>query len=651
MFYSKTLFLKRGALAKLWLAAHWQRKLNKSTVQATDINLAANSIENSEIPLALRVSGQLLLGLVRIYDRKVRYLQEDCQETYSKLRTLWSKPASSKERSSVDLAPEQLTSSNLTMGAAYDSTNMPDQLEDLFGSSAQGLITILQEQQELFEPLEEESAGHTLSYSVKQPHTANKADISLSQQSLEEMRAGEMEEELIEPLSFDGEDDVLQVEIEGELPQHLHQQLDEELELLESEASAGRRGKKAKLGEEQRSPALEMARDAVEESINLSLLDESQATALTAQQLSARKSLLNSVISEELPLEDQEIWAESKQPVEENRREKKRTVREARGEPKAAQQRQRSARRAGVSVERDSLVELADSEMKESIYNPLRSAINRLADCTSLITANNIAQKRRQLLQDNNYLNSIFHRPATANFLQDPLLSLVAKPIPAALGQWNNEISSLFNSRFTTSYLDLPPSHDGGEENQEVSGELAAEQVAEEFVDAELLATEEFGELAMEEEGNILIEEEKLGAEVSEGEEKDDTASLSQDSVDTRHLHSSARNFFNENKENAAEEANQTAKLNENHLSQRSKQFLGILKKQFNQSKRDVLEFNEILPQDNRNKILAAQVFYQLLVLSNLEAIEPRQQAAYGDILVHKADKFNSLTKRNAAAA
>lgn len=38
------------------------------------------------VPLALRVSGHLLLGLVRIYSRKVKYLMSDASEALVKIQ-------------------------------------------------------------------------------------------------------------------------------------------------------------------------------------------------------------------------------------------------------------------------------------------------------------------------------------------------------------------------------------------------------------------------------------------------------------------------------------------------------------------------------------------------------------------------------------
>lgn len=41
---------------------------------------------NPEAPLALRLSGQLLLGVVKIYNKQIIYLYEDCNDILSKLQ-------------------------------------------------------------------------------------------------------------------------------------------------------------------------------------------------------------------------------------------------------------------------------------------------------------------------------------------------------------------------------------------------------------------------------------------------------------------------------------------------------------------------------------------------------------------------------------
>lgn len=39
--------------------------------------------------MALRLSGQLLLGVVRIYSRKAKYLLDDCNEALLKIKMVW----------------------------------------------------------------------------------------------------------------------------------------------------------------------------------------------------------------------------------------------------------------------------------------------------------------------------------------------------------------------------------------------------------------------------------------------------------------------------------------------------------------------------------------------------------------------------------
>ena len=46
----------------------------------------ADSIINPEAPLALRLSGQLLLGVVKVHSKKVGYLFQDCNDALVKIK-------------------------------------------------------------------------------------------------------------------------------------------------------------------------------------------------------------------------------------------------------------------------------------------------------------------------------------------------------------------------------------------------------------------------------------------------------------------------------------------------------------------------------------------------------------------------------------
>jgi len=53
-------------------------------------------------PMALRLTGQLLLGVVRIYSRKAKYLLDDCNEALVKIkvvRSLWLAGMATRSRS------------------------------------------------------------------------------------------------------------------------------------------------------------------------------------------------------------------------------------------------------------------------------------------------------------------------------------------------------------------------------------------------------------------------------------------------------------------------------------------------------------------------------------------------------------------------
>ncbi|KAI9596512.1 Rec8 like protein-domain-containing protein [Syncephalis fuscata] len=87
MVYYDATIVRKGPLARVWLAAHWERKMSKTQYIQVDIrNSVGAIIGEDQPPLALRFSGQLLLGVVKIYSRKARYLLEDCGDALVKLK-------------------------------------------------------------------------------------------------------------------------------------------------------------------------------------------------------------------------------------------------------------------------------------------------------------------------------------------------------------------------------------------------------------------------------------------------------------------------------------------------------------------------------------------------------------------------------------
>ncbi|ORX34377.1 Rec8 like protein-domain-containing protein [Kockovaella imperatae] len=86
MLLTELILSKRGPLAKVWLSAHQERKLSKQQALGVDVEESCDAIlEQDEGPTTLRLSGQLMLGVTRIYSRKVQYLLDDCKETREKI--------------------------------------------------------------------------------------------------------------------------------------------------------------------------------------------------------------------------------------------------------------------------------------------------------------------------------------------------------------------------------------------------------------------------------------------------------------------------------------------------------------------------------------------------------------------------------------
>ncbi|XP_043844771.1 double-strand-break repair protein rad21-like protein 1 [Dromiciops gliroides] len=116
MFYTHLLMSKRGPLAKIWLAAHWEKKLTKAHIFECNLEATIEKILSPKVKIALRTSGHLLLGVVRIYHRKAKYLLADCSEAFIKMKMTF-RPGL------VDLPEENFE-------AAYNSITLPEEFHD-----------------------------------------------------------------------------------------------------------------------------------------------------------------------------------------------------------------------------------------------------------------------------------------------------------------------------------------------------------------------------------------------------------------------------------------------------------------------------------------------------------------------------------------
>uniref|UniRef100_A0AC34RCR8 Double-strand-break repair protein rad21 n=1 Tax=Panagrolaimus sp. JU765 TaxID=591449 RepID=A0AC34RCR8_9BILA len=114
MFYAQFVLSKKGPLAKIWLAAHWEKKLSKAQIFETDVSEAVEEIMKPKVKMALRTTGHLLLGIVRIYSRRAKYVFEDVNAAYLKV-TMFSSSGRENKRGA---------------GEDGDNSNLPEIVND-----------------------------------------------------------------------------------------------------------------------------------------------------------------------------------------------------------------------------------------------------------------------------------------------------------------------------------------------------------------------------------------------------------------------------------------------------------------------------------------------------------------------------------------
>ncbi|XP_030589877.1 double-strand-break repair protein rad21-like protein 1 [Archocentrus centrarchus] len=123
MFYTQLFTSKRGSLAKIWLAAHWERKLTKAHVFECNLETTIREIISPKMKIGLRTSGHLLLGVVRIYSRKAKYLLADCSDALVKVKAAF-RPGQ------TDMTVEGLEATIKAITLIEDFTTFDSQLPD-----------------------------------------------------------------------------------------------------------------------------------------------------------------------------------------------------------------------------------------------------------------------------------------------------------------------------------------------------------------------------------------------------------------------------------------------------------------------------------------------------------------------------------------
>lgn len=137
---SDLLLARQGPLAQVWLASNYDKKLSKHQLLSTNIVTSSNIISSKQLhalnaasdpgnTITLRLSGQLLLGIVKIYSRKTKYLLDDINETLYKLKNSFKYASGATLGTTtaiaINLPPQQTTMTN------FSRTLLQDQVTDL----------------------------------------------------------------------------------------------------------------------------------------------------------------------------------------------------------------------------------------------------------------------------------------------------------------------------------------------------------------------------------------------------------------------------------------------------------------------------------------------------------------------------------------
>ncbi|KAJ4902528.1 Sister chromatid cohesion 1 protein 2 [Raphanus sativus] len=105
MFYSQQCVVPRkGPLGAIWVAAYFYKKLKKAQVKDTHIPSSVDQILQKELDtLAYRVLAYLLLGVVRIYSKKVDFLFHDCNRALVGVKEFVAKEKNRENNTNVPL--------------------------------------------------------------------------------------------------------------------------------------------------------------------------------------------------------------------------------------------------------------------------------------------------------------------------------------------------------------------------------------------------------------------------------------------------------------------------------------------------------------------------------------------------------------------
>ncbi|KAL1569552.1 sister chromatid cohesion 1 protein 1-like [Salvia divinorum] len=130
MFYSHRLLARKAPLGQIWMAATMHAKIHRRKLHKLNIIKICEEILNPSVPMALRLSGILMGGVVIVYERKVKLLYDDVTRLLVEINEAWK----------VKNAPSDPT--RLPMGKAqakFESVTLPPNRNEDLGEVEESL--------------------------------------------------------------------------------------------------------------------------------------------------------------------------------------------------------------------------------------------------------------------------------------------------------------------------------------------------------------------------------------------------------------------------------------------------------------------------------------------------------------------------------
>jgi cohesin complex subunit SCC1 len=140
MLYPNEALVTDVALGPVWASAKQGSKLSKNHVLQSNVaNSVAKLMSATQWPISLRLHAHLLLGVVRIYQRKTRYLLDDCNEALLKIKMAFRSTGNNDMAVHLQVAnrealllPDKITPyDNLDLPPPPDASWLLSQVEDV----------------------------------------------------------------------------------------------------------------------------------------------------------------------------------------------------------------------------------------------------------------------------------------------------------------------------------------------------------------------------------------------------------------------------------------------------------------------------------------------------------------------------------------